>query len=231
MARRCCMLIAMLAAGVLLVHVPAHGTVLNLGPTGNLDDTLPFFEVWPTSDYDDEAAGKIQNLTDDPMTVTVELKEIGNVGAVAPGFQIVDNTKLLLFTDPAVSSTRRIKARARKRVTRRIRLRALTMGYCPTRLILMVRARQIPPGEVRAMWRPCARLMHLRQHASRKKDSVTFYLGDYGLDTSGYLWSVNAWAVTDVPGSYAIGVPEPATVGCLALGAGALLAARKRRRR
>lgn len=231
MVRRCCMLIAMLAAGVLLVHVPAHGTVLNLGPAGKLDNTLPFSEVWPTGDYDDEAAGKVQNLTDDPMTVTVELKEIGNVGAVAPGFQIIDNTKLLLFADPPVSGVRGVKARARKRVTRRIRLRARTMGYCPTRLILMVRARRIPPGEVRAMWRPCARLMRLRKHPHREKESVTFLLGDYGLDTSGYLWSVNAWAVTDVPGSYAIGVPEPATVGCLALGAGALLAARKRRRR
>lgn len=231
MVRRCCMLIAMLAAGVLLVHVPAFGTVLNLDPIGRSDDTLPFFEVWPSGDYDDEAAGKIQNLTDDPMTVTVELKEIGDIGAVAPGFQIVDNTKLVLTTDPAGKRVRRLKARARKRVTRRIRLRALTMGYCPTRLVLMVRARQIPLGEVRAMWRPCARLMRMREHPPRERESVTFFLGDYGLDTSGYLWSVNAWAVTDVPGSYAIGVPEPATVGCLALGAGALLAARKRRRR
>lgn len=230
MVRRCCMLIAMLAAGILLVHVPASGTVLNLGPTGNPGDTLPFFEAWPSADYDDEAAGQIQNLTDDPMTVTVELKEIGAIGAVAPGFQIVDNTKLELITDPVVSGVRRLKARTRKKATRRIRRRARATGYRRKDLILMVRARQVPPGEVRAMWRPCARLMRLREHPSRKKESVTFFLGDYGLDTTGYLWSVNAWAVTDVPGSYAIGAPEPATVGCLALGAGALLAARRRRR-
>jgi len=215
--------LAAIAAGIVLGQAPGYASTVNV-PAG---DSYNFFEAWP-SDADDHAEVRVENLTTEDMDVTVEVVDNPPVTAVLPGYQIIDMTKIELITDPEVMGRKRMKARVRKKCSARIRRRARSAGYRLEDLVLMAKGRQAPPGQVRPLWRPCARRMRLRGHRTRKKEErATFEFGDYGVDVqNGYVW-----AVTDFPGSYAIGVPEPATVGCLLAGAGALILSRRRRRR
>jgi len=76
-------------------------------------------------------------------------------------------------------------------------------------------------------WRPITDIMGVRGlRARRKRGPATFELGHYGTDwTNDYVW-----AVADVPGTFAIGVPEPVSLLCVAGGIGVLMLRRPKRR-
>jgi hypothetical protein len=76
-------------------------------------------------------------------------------------------------------------------------------------------------------WRLIADVIRLRGlPARRKMGPADLTLGHYGVD----LDNEYVWAVIDVPGTFAIGIPEPASLACLVGGLGVLAMRRSRRR-
>lgn len=167
-----------------------------------------------------EASGRILNRTQSAGTVDISLLPVDGATSVAPGFELIDTTMLqVLSTDLGAGA---IRARLRKTATREILAAAREKGYRARNLLLMMQRPERRTG--RLTWRPCARVLESRNiDARRRVGRATFVLGDYGVcENPPYVW-----AVMDLPGRYAIGVPEPATAGCLIAGGVALLLRRR----
>jgi len=219
-----CWAVLVVGAVVVAGTAPALGGTTLVPPGGS----YYFIETWPGGD---EGSGKLENLTGVGLQVTATLAPIDASPPVVPGFELIDTTKLELILDPDVRTRGRLKVVVRKKATAAIRRAARLKGYREKDLVLMVRERREEAGLRRARYRPCARLMRLRGYPPRRKkeevalDSAEW--GEWGYDPdTGYVWGV-----TDVGGSYAIGVPEPATAACVLAGGAVLAVARMRRRR
>jgi len=101
-------------------------------------------------------------------------------------------------------------------------LRAI--GWDGTKRPSMIR---LIKGDSHSYWRPIEDVIRLRGLSARRKMTpADFTLGHYGAD----LDNEYVWAVIDVPGTFAIGIPEPASLACLIGGVGALMLRRRRRR-
>ena len=173
--------------------------------------------------YIDEAAVikgdckiEVQNQWDPSYEVTLSASTA--TGEIPKGFKLLDGTLEINSNIPS-SEVRRRRVRIRYDSAR---LRALggRLNNPPT----LLRLRRI--GQARR-WRPIRRIMDLRGlRGIRKSGPATFELGHYGTDwTNEYVW-----AVADVPGMFAIGVPEPISLLCLVGGIGVLALRRPKRR-
>jgi len=143
---------------------------------------------------------------------------------VAAGYQLVDETIGLTL------SAKRPEARENDSVLpgrARIRLsydRNLirTMGFRERELTLM---RLVRKPDNRLLWRPCSRIIEARHGRAIKRvgGSPVFARGYYGVDFDPFVW-----AVMDLPGQYAIGIPEPTAMLLFAAGASLLAIRRKK---
>jgi len=149
---------------------------------------------------------------------TIELQAYladNDCDSVMPGFQMVDTTMLKITSNV---SGGRLVAAVRKAYDA-ARLRA--SGIRPADARLMIR---VEKGGKR-LWRSCADF--LRQNGvspKRKEGSATFVLGDYGVDVvNNYVW-----AVMPTVGDFAVGVPEPLSLGLMAAGGVLVIFTRRR---
>jgi hypothetical protein len=159
--------------------------------------------------------------------VEIEGVTLGSLPAypVESGFQLVDITQGLRLTvqnEETRERLRELPARAKARVRlayTRDEIRA--KGRNARKLVLM---RLVGRNEARRMWISCRRLMREKNiTAIRRIGSPVFETGYYGNDEANQY----VWAVTNLPGTYALGIPEPASLLLAAAGAG-LLAIRRR---
>jgi hypothetical protein len=144
-----------------------------------------------------------------PSTVTIPPPQ---------GFELLDGTLEISTNNIESTGIRKMQVRIRYDSAR---LRTLGGRIAnPPRLLRLRRV-----GRVRR-WTPIREVLRLRGlRARRRTGPATFKLGDYGTDwTNEYVW-----AVTDVPGTFAIGVPEPISLLCMAGGMGILVLRRRKR--
>lgn len=165
-----------------------------------------------------------------PVTTTFNFRvEIEGVTAAAapvePGFQLVDETfalRLSVQNEMTRERLRELPAGAKARIRLgydRSRIRA--MGLRPQNLTLM---RLVRKDEARRTWISCGRVLSRKAvTAIRRIGSPVYELGYYGNDEA----NEYVWAVMDMPGTYALGIPEPASL-LLAAGGAGLLAIRRR---
>jgi len=165
-----------------------------------------------------------------PVTTTfgfrVEIEGVTLAGApVEPGFQLVDETfalRLSVQNETTRERLRELPARAKARIRigyDRSRIRA--KGLRPQNLTLM---RLVRRDEARRTWISCGRVLSRKAvTAIRRIGAPVYELGYYGSDPANNY----VWAVMDVPGTYALGIPEPASL-LLAAGGAGLLAIRRR---
>jgi len=201
-----------------------------LAPGGRVEATVVDSTVPPGGEVtlfldpgttDNETGIRVVNEGSFSFKVEIEGVEVVDpADAVAPGFRLLDNTLLRVTTTPSADG--RMKAGIGIEFDP-ARLRA---GERPRNLVLMRREK-----ESAALWRPIPWVMRKKGYTPRKMDKssprLALYgmgpIGEYGVD----LENQCVWAVVDVGGSYAIGIPEPITVALLGTGAGLLLCRRK----
>lgn len=171
----------------------------------------------------DEAAIKgdckieVQGEWDPSYEVTLKPS---TVTADAPrGFELLDGTLEISTNNIENTGIRKMQVRIRYD-SARLRDLGGRVANPPT----LFRLKRV--GRVKR-WRPIREIIRLRGlRARRKTGPATFELGHYGTDwTNEYVW-----AVVDVPGTFAIGIPEPASLLCMASGIGVLLLRRRKRR-
>jgi hypothetical protein len=151
-------------------------------------------------------------------TYEVILKSSAVTAAAPQGFTLLDGTLEIGTSNIENTGIRKMQVRIRYDSAR---LRTLGGRVAnPPRLLRLRRV-----GRVRR-WRPIRDALRLRGlRARRKTGPATFELGHYGTDwTNEYVW-----AVTDAPGTFAIGIPEPISLLCMAGGVGVLVLRRRKR--
>jgi len=199
-----------LAAGVCLAWLAgaAWADTISLGP---YEEQLYYF----APGTEEDSGIRITNLTDVPDTITVERGQ-ADLAPPAPGFVLLDNT--FVEVAPASLGPRDMLLRVRMEYRP---ARARAMGLRPRNLRLMrLRARD-------QQWHPIDRVMRARGLCPRRILGRPMYrVGNYGV----CLDDTYVWAVIDLPGTYAIGAPEPASLACVLGGAGLLWLRRRRGR-
>lgn len=178
-------------------------------------------------DHIEEVSGvRIYNPLTNTFNFKVEIEGITQGAApVEPGFQLVDDTlalRLSVQNNETRERLRELPARAKARVRigyDRSRIRA--QGHRPQNLTLMRLARK---EDATRLWIPVDRALRKKGiRTIRRAGDPIFELGYYGNDEA----NEYVWAVMDMPGTYALGIPEPASLLLAAAGAG-LLAIRRR---
>ncbi|HOQ05054.1 MAG TPA: hypothetical protein PKY88_07575 [Anaerohalosphaeraceae bacterium] len=178
-------------------------------------------------DHMEEVTGvRIHNPVTTAFGFRVEIEGVtAGAAPVEPGFQLIDETlalRLSVQNEMTGERLRELPARAKARIRLgydRSRIRA--KGLRPQNLTLM---RLVRKDQARRMWRSCGRVLSRKAiTAIRRMGSPVFELGYYGNDAA----NEYVWAVMDVPGTYALGIPEPASL-LLAAGGAGLLAIRRR---
>jgi len=175
------------------------------------------FHVNP--DTSDETGYKIESqwdLSGIPTAVWSDGKP-SEQGAVPEGFKLLDGTLKIETPIPDGQMKLRVRMQFDARELRAISGRRISR-------VRLLRLRRV--GR-RTRWMPIRKRMLAREiRARRKIGPATFELGEYGVDwTDSYVWGV-----LDVPGTFAIGVPEPISLLCMVGGAGVLMMRRSRRR-
>lgn len=138
-------------------------------------------------------------------------------GEVPQGFELLDGT-LEISTNIPNTEIRRLRVRIRYD-SARLRNLGGRVAKPPT----LLRLKRV--GRVRR-WRPIRDIMSQTGLRPRRRTGpATFELGHYGTDwTNEYVW-----AVTDAPGTFTIGIPEPISLLCMAGGMGVLVPRRRKR--
>jgi hypothetical protein len=164
----------------------------------------------------------ITNESPDPMVITAEKKEEEVIGAVAPGFVLLDLTDY--GTVSALSVRKRAAAPSRLRVRMEYSREKLVRKGLRARELVLMKREQRASGRI---WRPMSAVMRQRNLPGRRLLGRPVYrAGYYGVYTD----EAYVWAVLREPGDYAIGaLPEPASLACMAAGGGLLMLRRRRR--
>ncbi|MDP6545037.1 MAG: hypothetical protein QGH60_13690 [Phycisphaerae bacterium] len=174
--------------------------------------------------YIDEAAVikgdckiEVQNEWDPSYKVTLSASTA--TGEIPQDFKLLDGT-LEITADIPSTELRRLRVRIRYD-SARLRTLGGRLANPPT----LLRLRRVGQGR---RWKPIREIMELRGlRGIRKSGPATFELGHHGTD-----WNNKyVWAVVDTPGTFAIGVPEPISLLCLAGGIGVLALRRTKRRK
>ena len=140
------------------------------------------------------------------------------MGTVPDGFVLLDGTLTITTAIPDGS----MRLQVRREIDR---ARARQLGLRERELTLF---RLKPRVAGPAVWRPIVQRIRERMGPGKARkipNTADFMLGHYGVALTDHY----VWGVIDVPGTYAVGMPEPTTLLCLAGGAALLLSNRRRR--